>query len=84
MPRPPVALLAAPGARRRRSPARVRALAQSPSTRTLSFKELERGATFVHIRNTKTKYERANLAGDLLAFTNPLADASGRSSASSP
>ena len=54
------------------------ASAQSPSTRTLSFKELERGATFVHIRNTKTKHERANLAGDLLAFTNPLADSTGK------
>ena len=53
------------------------ASAQTPSTRTLSLKELERGSTFVHIRNTKTKRQRANLAGDQLAFTNPLADGSG-------
>ena len=53
------------------------ASAQSPATRTLALEELERGATFVHIRNTRTKRERANLMGDLIAFTSPLADPSG-------
>jgi hypothetical protein len=53
------------------------ASAQSPTTRTLTFKEGERGATFVHIRNTKTKQRRANLQGDVIAFTNPLLDAAG-------
>jgi hypothetical protein len=53
------------------------ASAQAPATRTLNFKEGERGATFVHIRNTKTRNPRANLQGDLIAFTNPLLDTSG-------
>jgi hypothetical protein len=53
------------------------ASAQAPSSRTLTFKEGERGATFVHIRNTKTKQRRANLLGDVIAFTNPLLDATG-------
>jgi hypothetical protein len=54
------------------------ASAQSPAGRTLSFTELEKGATFKHIRNTKPKSPRANSLGDILVFTNPLADASGR------
>jgi allene oxide cyclase len=53
------------------------ASAQSPATRTLTFKEGENGATFVHVRNTRTKMRRANLQGDLLVFTNPLLDGSG-------
>jgi hypothetical protein len=51
--------------------------AQSQTTRTLTFKELEKGSTFTHIRNTKGKSPRANSAGDLLAFTNPVADPTG-------
>jgi Allene oxide cyclase barrel like domain len=54
------------------------ASAQSPGGRTLSLTELEKGATFKHIRNTKPKSPRANSLGDVLVFTNPLADASGR------
>ena len=54
------------------------ASAQSPGARTLSFKELEKGATFKHVRNTKTKARRANLLGDLIVFANPVADASGQ------
>jgi hypothetical protein len=54
------------------------ASAQSPGGRTLSFTELEKGATFKHVRNTKPKSPRANSLGDILVFTNPLADASGR------
>ena len=52
------------------------ASAQAPG-RTLTFKELDKGSTFIHIRNTKTKSRQANSMGDVIAFTNPLADASG-------
>ena len=52
--------------------------ASAQGGRTLTFNELEKGSTFVHIRNTKTKSRRANSAGDVIAFTNPMADASGR------
>jgi hypothetical protein len=54
------------------------ASAQEPGTRTLTLKELERGATYTHITNTKGAPRRANTQGDLLVFTNPLADASGK------
>jgi hypothetical protein len=54
------------------------ASAQSPNGRTLTFTELEKGATFKHVRNTKPKSPRANSLGDVLVFTNPLADASGQ------
>jgi hypothetical protein len=54
------------------------ASAQDPGTRTLTFKELEKGSTFTHIRNTKTRSEQANMQGDVIAFTNPLADAAGK------
>jgi hypothetical protein len=53
------------------------ASAQSPGARTLSFKELEKGATYIHVRNTNTKSTRSNSLGDTLTFTNPLADPSG-------
>jgi hypothetical protein len=53
------------------------ASAQAPGTRTLTFKELEKGATFAHIRNTKPRSQRANNTGDVIVFTNPIADASG-------
>jgi hypothetical protein len=54
------------------------AAAQAPGTQTLTLTELEKGSTFSHIRNTKTKNRRANLRGDLDVFTNPLADATGK------
>jgi hypothetical protein len=54
------------------------ASAQSSGPRTLTLKELEEGATFTHIRNTKSAPNRSNAQGDVLAFTNPLADSSGR------
>jgi len=54
------------------------ASAQDPGTRTLTFKELEQRSTFTHIRNTKTRSEQANMQGDVIAFTNPLADAAGK------
>jgi len=53
------------------------ASAQAPTTRTLSFVELERGSTFTHVRNTRTRSAQSNSAGDLIVFTNPLADSSG-------
>jgi hypothetical protein len=54
------------------------AVAQDPGPRTLTLKELDKGEKFTHIRNTKSKSGRANLQGDLIAFTNPVADAAGR------
>ena len=54
------------------------ASAQSSGPRTLILKELEKGATFTEIRNTKPVSKRANAQGDVIAFTNPLADSSGR------
>jgi hypothetical protein len=57
---------------------RSSASAQDPGTRTLTFTELERGATFTHIRNTKGAKRQSNLQGDVLAFTNRLADSSGK------
>jgi hypothetical protein len=54
------------------------ASAQDPGSRTLTLKELEKGSTFTHIRNTKTRSERANMQGDVIAFTNPLTDAAGK------
>jgi Dirigent-like protein len=52
--------------------------AQGPAPRTLSLTELDKGATFTHIRNTKTTSRRANSAGDVIVFTNPVADPSGK------
>ena len=54
------------------------ASAQSPAGRTITLTELEKGSTFKHVRNTKTKSSRANSLGDVIVFTNPLADASGK------
>ena len=54
------------------------ASAQDPATRTLTFTELERGATFAHVHHDKHASSRSNLQGDVLAFANPLADASGK------
>lgn len=49
------------------------ASAQDPTTRTLTFKALDKGSTFTHVRNTKPKSERSNSTGDGIVFTNPLA-----------
>jgi nitrate/nitrite transporter NarK len=57
---------------------RSSASAQAPGATTLIFTELDKGSTFKHIRNTKSKSRKANLLGDLDVFTNPLADASGK------
>jgi hypothetical protein len=43
---------------------------------TLTFRELDRGATFSHIRNTKGP-RQSNQQGDLFASVSPLADVSG-------
>src|SRR5829696_1640937 len=50
---------------------------QAPATTTLSFKELERGSTFTHVRNTKGRPPRANTQGDVIVFTNRLAAGDG-------
>jgi hypothetical protein len=52
--------------------------ASAQGGRTLTLTELEKGSTFTHIRNTKTKSPRANSLGDVFAFTYPLADGSGQ------
>jgi hypothetical protein len=54
------------------------AVAQGPADGPLTLTELDRGSTFTHIRNTEDTPEQANLRGDLIVFTNPLADASGK------
>jgi hypothetical protein len=53
------------------------ASAQAPTTRTLSFRELDKGSTYMHVRNTRTASQQSNSQGDLIVFTNPVADASG-------
>ena len=50
---------------------------QSTPASTLTFRELDRGATFSHIRNTKGS-PRSNKQGDVIASVSPLADESGR------
>jgi len=54
------------------------ASAQAPGTMVLNVTELEKGSTFTHIRNTRTKNRQANLRGDQFVFTNPIADAAGK------
>lgn len=54
------------------------ASAKSPGSRTLRLTELEKGSTFAHIRNTKSASERSNSQGDLIVFTNPVADPAGK------
>ena len=54
------------------------ASAQSPAGRTITFTELGKGSTFKHIRNTKPKSARSNMLGDVIVFTNRIADASGK------
>ena len=53
------------------------AAAQAPASRILTLHELDKGSTFVHVRNTPTKSRRSNLLGDVMAFTNPITDAAG-------
>jgi hypothetical protein len=53
------------------------ASAQAPAPRTLSFHELDKGSTFIHVRNTRSASQQSNSQGDLIVFTNPVADASG-------
>lgn len=76
--RRPVALLTVPALAAAALALGSGASAQDPGARSLTLKELEKGSTYTHIRNTKTKYPRANSQGDILAFTNPLADESGK------
>ena len=52
--------------------------ASAQGGRTISLTELEKGATFKHIRNTKTKSRQANSLGDIIVFTNRVADSSGK------
>ncbi len=52
--------------------------ASAQSGRTITFTELEKGSTFKHIRNTKPKSAQSNLLGDVIVFTNRIADASGK------
>lgn len=54
------------------------AVAQGPVGGTLTLTELDRGSTFTHIRNTPSKNRQSNVRGDLIVFTNPVADASGQ------
>ncbi|WP_205697560.1 dirigent protein [Conexibacter sp. SYSU D00693] len=51
--------------------------AQDPATQTITFTELDRGATFTHVRRPGAA-RTSNAQGDVLAFTNPVADAGGR------
>lgn len=53
------------------------ASAQAPAASTVTYTELERGSTFVHVRNTRAKSPRANAMGDQIVFTNRLGDTSG-------
>ena len=69
----PIAVLATAGA----ATALPGASAQAPTSRTLTLKELDKGGKFTHVRNTRARTERSNALGDLIVFTNPLADASG-------
>jgi hypothetical protein len=52
------------------------ASAQDPATATLTFKTLDKGSTFKHVRNTKPSSPQANPTGDVIVFTNPVADGS--------
>lgn len=53
------------------------AQAQAPAGTTITLKELEKGSTFKHVRNTKTRNQRSIALGDLVVFTNPLTDGAG-------
>ena len=51
--------------------------AQGLASRTITLKELDKGSAFKHIRNTKAGH-RANSMGDVIAYTAPLTDVSGK------
>ncbi len=53
--------------------------ASAQGGRTITITEPDKGATFKHVRNTKTKSRRANSLGDVIAFANRVTDASGQS-----
>jgi hypothetical protein len=57
---------------------RSSASAQGAATRTITFRELDKGATSTHVTNTKSTSKQANLQGDLIVFTNPVVDATGK------
>ena len=52
--------------------------ASAQGGRTITFTELEKGSTFKHVRNTKPKSAQSNLLGDVIVFTNRIADSSGK------
>ena len=52
--------------------------ASAQGGRTINLTELEKGATFKHVRNTKTKSRQTNLLGDVIVFANRIADSSGK------
>ena len=52
--------------------------ASAQGGRTISLTELEKGSTFKHVRNTKPKGAQSNLLGDVIVFTNRIADSSGK------
>jgi len=52
--------------------------ASAQGGRTISLTELEKGSTFKHVRNTKTTSTRSNSLGDVIVFTNRVADAAGQ------
>jgi hypothetical protein len=49
----------------------------SAATGTLTLKELKKGSTFKHTRNTTERLPESNLQGDVITFGSPLADLSG-------
>jgi hypothetical protein len=49
----------------------------SAATGTLTLRELEKGSTFKHTRNTTERLPKSNLQGDVITFGSPLADLSG-------
>jgi len=53
------------------------ASAEAPATTTLNLKELEKGSTFTHIRNTESAPRNANTQGDIFGFTYRVAEGSG-------
>src|SRR5436305_3429807 len=59
----------------------VGSAASAQSSTTLTFKELNKGSTFAFVDQaplSKAKGEPSASAGDLIVFTNPLADATGK------
>jgi hypothetical protein len=54
------------------------ASAQDAPPRTLTLKQLDRGATFIHVRHSRKSSTRGNALGDSIVFTNPIVDTSGK------